>query len=359
MNQYLRNILSRAWGLLLFRGILNQRGFFSIYTTSMFLLALCKQIGFDDIKYAGRGYLTRGGLKPVLRCNSGAHAAGYIRAAEMVGISLGVVELFIPFENAEKMRRDLVEQSRKALAQHRRTAQDVIKELEKSGRITTQKEAGMTPSKAAKRLIEAAEEAISDKVARKVDPVKHWAYGKFLYVMLNLLLRDPRSFFHWALVLNANWPEKILPPDGVELLFRELSESEFSQLLTTAIIVGGKVRHDGAVLKLKSWKRGYNNLHYDAFHKAVMWLALLAKYRGAFKKYGVDIIPSVHIGGKAIYLRFDKKAAKQIYLLGGGFVEDVYKTAESLYKQTSKTGAEMQWDRPMVKARLIIRQRNT
>lgn len=356
MSEYL-SALSRAWGLLLFRGSLKSNRIIQVKTVSRFNAIMCKEIGFD-IKYADYGILVSYGIVPVLLCESDAYFTAYMHAAKMVSFALGVEMPPLPFENPMRMFENFVKQWRRTLVQYRKATRDVIEQLEKDGRITTNKKTtGITPSEAAKRLQKAAEEVMTEKVVKNVDPIKHWSHGRSLYLMLNLLLRvrDPRILFYLAAFMSA-WPFR-LNPEVVELIYRELSEREFSQLLTVAIIVGGKVLNDGSILRLRNRQVKGKAPRYDAFHKAALWLALLTKYRDAFRKYGVDIIPSIHVSRDVVLLRFEEKAAKQIYTLGGQWVEEVYKKAESAIRDLGVWGRALRGDKSLVNAKKIVEMR--
>ncbi|ABP50931.1 MULTISPECIES: hypothetical protein [Pyrobaculum] len=110
------------------------------------------------------------------------------------------------------------------------------------------------------------------EAARRIDQAEHSAYGRVYYPLMDLLLRDA-------------------------------SEAEFAQFFTAAIFGDGSVYPHKVYLILGEFDS--DELPHDRFHKLALWLAVAEKYRPVFKKYGVDITPSVYVGEGRMRLAFD------------------------------------------------------
>ena len=150
----------------------------------------------------------------------------------------------------------------------------------------------------------------------KIDPVKHQAYGRVYYPLVDMLLRD-------------------------------VSEVEFAQFFTTAIFGGGSIYPSYVELTLGEFKPRGETLPYDRFHKLALWLAVLEKYRPLFEKYGVDKTPSVHVWKDTIKLRFDPKAAGLLFALGG---EPVWRVYDEYVRGVGRN----LWDRGFIKAEEML-----
>ena len=155
---------------------------------------------------------------------------------------------------------------------------------------------------------------MSREAAEKIDPVKHQAYGRVYYPLVDMLLRD-------------------------------VSEVEFAQFFTAAVFGDGTITPYYVELTLGEF--GSGQLPYDRFHKLALWLAVVEKYRPVFEKYGVDITPKVYVKEDTIALRFDLNAAGLLFALGGKLVWRVYG------EYVREVGRNL-WDAGFIKAERML-----
>ena len=268
----------------------------TVNTTSLFQAALYKASGLDGVEAESKGTVTGVGLKVQYHGESS--------------------EWYQLYSKIAKESKKAAEEDAERLEGAKSAVKALVDRLLAEGRLSVSKAAGLSAKEAAERAKKAASEILSREAAEKIDPVKHQAYGRVYYPLVDLLLRDA-------------------------------SETEFAQFFTTVIFGDGTITPYYVELALGEFKPRSEALPYDRLHKLALWLAVLEKYRPVFEKYGVDITPSVYVRKDAIELRFDLKAAGLLFALGGGPVWRVYD------EYLREVGRNL-WDRGFIKAEEML-----
>ena len=275
----------------------NVAKFVSSATTSLFQAFLDKALGMSV--YAERkGTITEVGIK-----------------VRYEGYNAGLYQRYLDI--AERVRYKLAENPAE-LNDTQKTVKALINRLLEEGKIVVHPDVGMSAGEAAERIMKAGSEILSAEAARRIHPEKDAPYGRVYYPLIDLLLRD-------------------------------VSETEFAQFFTAAIFGDGSIYPYEVQLILGNFS--LETFSYDQFHKVALWLAVLEKYRSFLEKYGIDITPRIYIRKDSVQLVFNARTIGVLFALGGRLFWEIY----DVY--LDEVGYNF-WDHALLKVESMLRIAN-